>query len=146
MGTELFRGSGVAIVTPFTDSGINFDTFRQLVEFQIAGGTDAIVVEGTTGEPSTQTATEKRDAIAFMVDQVRRARRPAARSSPIARLSARRLRVRGRSPAGTSFIWSFLSPVVKCCQYMPGLPGGRRGDRSCLKESLTFCLPIWSRP
>lgn len=71
MGTELFRGSGVAIVTPFTESGINFDTFRQLVEFQIAGGTDAIIVEGTTGEPSTQTATEKRDAIAFMVDQVK---------------------------------------------------------------------------
>lgn len=54
MKTPLFRGAAVAIVTPFLPSGeVNYDKFRELVEQQIAGGTAAIVVCGTTGETST---------------------------------------------------------------------------------------------
>ncbi len=49
----LFKGSGVAICTPFTEDGINYDTFAKLVDFQIENGTDALVVCGTTGEKSS---------------------------------------------------------------------------------------------
>jgi len=66
---SIFTGSGVAIVTPFNDSGVNFDTFGKLIDFQIEQGTDAIVVCGTTGEPSTMTAREKEAAIAFAVER-----------------------------------------------------------------------------
>ncbi len=66
---SIFTGSGVAIVTPFSDSGVNFDTFGKLIDFQIEQGTDAIVVCGTTGEPSTMTAREKEAAIAFAVER-----------------------------------------------------------------------------
>ncbi|MGI5908100.1 MAG: 4-hydroxy-tetrahydrodipicolinate synthase [Christensenellales bacterium] len=66
---SIFTGSGVAIVTPFSDSGVNFDTFGKLIDFQIEQGTDAIVVCGTTGEPSTMSAREKEAAIAFAVER-----------------------------------------------------------------------------
>lgn len=56
----LFIGSAVAIVTPFDKDGkINYSRFKQLLEFQIANGTDAIVVCGTTGESSTLTVEER---------------------------------------------------------------------------------------
>ena len=63
----LFTGSGTALVTPFTQDGIDWDAFGQLIDWQLASGTDALVVCGTTGEPSTMTDEEKRDAIAFAV-------------------------------------------------------------------------------
>lgn len=55
----IFEGSAVALVTPFADSGINVGVLSDLIEFQIEGGTDAILVNGTTGEPPTTTAEEK---------------------------------------------------------------------------------------
>ena len=45
----LFTGSGVAIVTPFKDGKVNLSSFGRLIDRQIAGGTDAIIVCGTTG-------------------------------------------------------------------------------------------------
>ena len=58
--TPLFIGSGVALVTPFDRDGkINFSKFKQLIEFQIANDTDAIIVCGTTGEGSTLTTDER---------------------------------------------------------------------------------------
>lgn len=58
--TPLFIGSGVALVTPFDKDGkINFEQFKKLIEFQIASGTDAIIVCGTTGEGSTLTTNER---------------------------------------------------------------------------------------
>ncbi len=63
----IFKGSGVALATPFTEKGINFDVFEKLIEFQIANDTDALVVCGTTGEPSTMNSDEKRAAVAFVV-------------------------------------------------------------------------------
>jgi 4-hydroxy-tetrahydrodipicolinate synthase len=46
----MFKGSIVAIVTPFSNGQVDYEKLRELVEFQIAGGTDAIVPCGTTGE------------------------------------------------------------------------------------------------
>lgn len=68
----IFKGAGVAIVTPFHEDGsINYEKFAQLVEFQIAGGTDAIIVCGTTGESSTLTHEEHLDMIRFCVETVK---------------------------------------------------------------------------
>ena len=67
----IFKGAGVAIVTPFHEDGeINYEKFEQLVEEQIAGGTDAIIVCGTTGEASTLTHEEHLDLIRFCVEKV----------------------------------------------------------------------------
>ena len=53
---SIFKGSGVAVVTPMHDNGeVNYEQFARLLEFQIANGTDAIIVCGTTGESSTLT-------------------------------------------------------------------------------------------
>jgi len=65
----LFKGSCVALVTPFDDTGVNLPAFEKLVEFQISEGTDALLVCGTTGEPSTMSANEKRDAIECVVNK-----------------------------------------------------------------------------
>jgi 4-hydroxy-tetrahydrodipicolinate synthase len=67
----IFTGSGVAIVTPFYANGsVNFDALAALIEFQLANGTDAIVVCGTTGEASTLTDEEQIETIRFTVDAV----------------------------------------------------------------------------
>ena len=55
----LFKGCGTAICTPFNDSGVNFEEFKKLINFQIDNGADAIIVCGTTGEASTMTTEEK---------------------------------------------------------------------------------------
>ena len=65
-----FKGSATAIITPFTETGVNYDTFAALVEHQIAGGTDAIVFLGTTGEPATMSLDEQCAVMEFAVKQV----------------------------------------------------------------------------
>lgn len=55
----IFEGSAVALATPFTDDGINVDTLEQLLQFHLKNRTDAILVNGTTGEPATSTNEEK---------------------------------------------------------------------------------------
>ena len=66
----IFKGCGTAIVTPFIDGKINYDEFQKLIEFQIKGNIDAIIVCGTTGESSTMSLSERKDAIKFVVDIV----------------------------------------------------------------------------
>lgn len=67
----IFKGAGVAIVTPFHEDGsINYEKFAELIEFQIAGGTDAIIVCGTTGEASTLTHEEHLDLIRYCAEKV----------------------------------------------------------------------------
>ena len=67
----IFKGSGVAIVTPFTtDDKINYDEFKKLIDFQINNNTDAIIVCGTTGESATLTDYERRELIEFTVKYV----------------------------------------------------------------------------
>lgn len=70
MKQRIFTGSGVAIITPFTENGINFEELGRIIEDQIAGGTDAIVITGTTGESATMTDEEHRQAIKFAVEKV----------------------------------------------------------------------------
>ena len=66
----VFKGSGVAIITPFNENGINFPKFKELIEWQIAEGTDAIIVCGTTGEATTMSEYERKNAIKFVVETV----------------------------------------------------------------------------
>uniref|UniRef100_UPI004056C76D 4-hydroxy-tetrahydrodipicolinate synthase n=1 Tax=Agathobacter sp. TaxID=2021311 RepID=UPI004056C76D len=67
----LFKGAGVALVTPFTEAkSVNYEELEKLLEFQIAGGTDAIIVCGTTGEPVTMTEEERLSVIYFTIEKV----------------------------------------------------------------------------
>lgn len=67
----VFTGAGVAIVTPFKSNGeVNYEKFADLIEFQIANGTDAIIVCGTTGESSTLSHEEHLDVIKYCVEKV----------------------------------------------------------------------------
>ena len=70
MKKEIFRGAGVAIITPFTETGVNYNELGRIIEDQIAGGTDAIVITGTTGESATMTDAEHREAIRYTVGKV----------------------------------------------------------------------------
>lgn len=65
---NIFKGSGVAIVTPFNERGIDFKKLEELIEWHIKSGTDAIIVCGTTGEASTMTEQERKEAIKFVVE------------------------------------------------------------------------------
>lgn len=67
MRTTLFRGSGVALITPFTPDGIDYDAYGRLIDFQIENGTDALIAVGTTGEPATMTMEEHAEAIRFAI-------------------------------------------------------------------------------
>lgn len=68
---SLFRGAGVAIVTPFTeDKSVNYEELGRLIEYQIAGGIDAIIVCGTTGEPVTMTEEERLSVISYTIEKV----------------------------------------------------------------------------
>ena len=67
----IFKGAGVALVTPFhEDESVNFEALEALIEMQIEGGTDAIIVCGTTGEPSTMTEEERVSVIRFVIEKV----------------------------------------------------------------------------
>lgn len=68
---SLFTGSGVAIVTPFNESGVDFEKLRELLEWHIEQKTDAIIVCGTTGEASTMSEQERKETIKFTVDVVK---------------------------------------------------------------------------
>ena len=63
----LFEGAGVALVTPFKENGeVNYEKLEEIVEEQIAGGTDAIIACGTTGEATTMTHEEHLDVIEYI--------------------------------------------------------------------------------
>ena len=67
---SIFKGSGVAIVTPFNETGVDFSKLKELLEWHIENKTDAIIICGTTGEASTMTENEKKETIKFTVDTV----------------------------------------------------------------------------
>ena len=68
---SLYTGSGVAIVTPMhADGSVNYPVLKELIEFQLENGTDAIIICGTTGEASTMTDQEQIDAVRFTVETV----------------------------------------------------------------------------
>jgi len=70
MKTPIFKGSSTAIVTPFRDGKVDYKKLGELIDFQIAGGTAAITINGTTGECSTQTLEESTATIDFCVKYV----------------------------------------------------------------------------
>ncbi|MBQ9736674.1 MAG: 4-hydroxy-tetrahydrodipicolinate synthase [Clostridia bacterium] len=61
----VFKGAATALITPLTEAGIDYDAFGRLIDWQISEGINGLVVCGTTGEASTLTDDEHRDAIAF---------------------------------------------------------------------------------
>ena len=65
-----FNGSATALITPFTEDGVNYETLGQLIEYQIENGTDAIVFLGTTGEPSTMSFEEEHELMEYAVKKV----------------------------------------------------------------------------
>ncbi len=65
----IFRGAATALVTPLTAQGIDYPQLGRLIDWQIESGIDALVICGTTGEGSTLTDKEHRDAIAFAVER-----------------------------------------------------------------------------
>ena len=67
----IFKGAGVAIVTPMYEDGkVNYDKLEELLEYQIANSTDAIIICGTTGESATMTHGEHLKTIKFAIDKV----------------------------------------------------------------------------
>ncbi len=69
MKKTIFEGAATALVTPLTEQGIDYDAFGRLIDWQIESGIDALVICGTTGEGSTLTDEEHRDAIKFAVER-----------------------------------------------------------------------------
>ncbi|MBO5851975.1 MAG: 4-hydroxy-tetrahydrodipicolinate synthase [Clostridia bacterium] len=70
MKKTIFTGAATAIITPMDENGVNYQEFERLIEWQIEKGIDAIVSVGTTGEGSTLTDEEHKQAIKFCVDVV----------------------------------------------------------------------------
>lgn len=70
---SIFRGSGVAIITPFTkENTVNFEKLGELLEYHIQNSTDAIIINGTTGESATLTDEEKEKLIEYTLRKVNR--------------------------------------------------------------------------
>ena len=67
MKTPIFEGIATALITPITESGIDYEAFGKLIDWQIDEGVNALVICGTTGESSTLTDGEHREAIAYAV-------------------------------------------------------------------------------
>src|SRR5512141_1864670 len=70
MADPRFRGSGVALVTPFDQGGVNEGVLRELVRFQQREGTDALIICGSTGEAATMSPEEQRRALEIALDEV----------------------------------------------------------------------------
>jgi 4-hydroxy-tetrahydrodipicolinate synthase len=67
----IFKGAGVAIITPFTEKNeVNYEKLGELIDYQIANGTDSIIICGTTGEASTLSHEEHLECIRYTVDKV----------------------------------------------------------------------------
>lgn len=70
MKNTVFTGAATAIITPLNERGVDYEKFGALIEWQIREGIDAIVAVGTTGEGSTLTDAEHKEAIRFCVEKV----------------------------------------------------------------------------
>lgn len=69
MKKPIFRGAGVAIITPYTEDGINFEELGRIIDDQIENYTDAIIITGTTGESATMSVEEHKEAIRYAVER-----------------------------------------------------------------------------
>lgn len=66
----MFNGAGVAIVTPFKEGKIDFEAFKNLIDFHLENNTQALIVLGTTGEASTQSFKEREELVSLAVERV----------------------------------------------------------------------------
>ena len=69
---SIFRGAATALVTPFTDDKVDFKSLEKLVDMQLAGNIDALIVNGTTGEPTTMTHFERTAVAGAVIEHVRK--------------------------------------------------------------------------
>lgn len=70
---SIFKGAGVALITPFhADGSVNFDKLDELIDFHCGNGTDSIIICGTTGESSTLTEEEHMDCIKFTIERTKK--------------------------------------------------------------------------
>lgn len=67
----LFKGTTTALITPFTNDGVDFPALDRLLDFQVENGVDALVILGTTGEPATMSLDEKKSVIEFVVKKLK---------------------------------------------------------------------------
>ncbi len=67
---NFFKGLATAMITPFDEKGVNFKVFGEMIDYQIAGGVDALVILGTTGEPATMTDSEKVAVMEYAVEKI----------------------------------------------------------------------------
>lgn len=72
MKNTLFTGAGTALVTPMNDSGIDYDAYGRIIDFQIENGADALIVCATTGEAPTLDDDEHLEAVSFAVDRAKK--------------------------------------------------------------------------
>ena len=70
MKQTIFKGVATALITPMTSTGVDYDALGRLIDFQIAGGINALVAVGTTGESATLTPDERREVIRYTVRRV----------------------------------------------------------------------------
>lgn len=66
----IFRGAATALVTPLSQSGVDYDAFGRLIDWQIDSGIDALVIAGTTGEASTLTDEEHREVLRYAIERI----------------------------------------------------------------------------
>ena len=74
MKKPIFEGIATALITPITENGIDYDALGRLIDWQIAEGVNALVIAGTTGEGSTLTDEEHKEAIKEVMAQICRER------------------------------------------------------------------------
>ena len=67
----IFKGTATALITPFTESGVDFESLNRLLDQQVANGVNALVILGTTGEPATMSLDEKKSVIEFTVKKLK---------------------------------------------------------------------------
>ena len=70
MKNTVFTGAGTAVITPMTETGVDYEALGRLIDFQVEKGIDAIVASGTTGEGSTLTDREHEELVRFCVKRI----------------------------------------------------------------------------
>ena len=102
----IFRGAATALITPLDERGIDFDRLGCLIDWQIDEGIDALVICGTTGEASTLTDKEHRDAIAYAVERTNAASPSSPVPAPTTPLTPSSSPASPARPARTPAWWS----------------------------------------
>lgn len=67
---SIFKGVATALITPFTQDGVDYENFGRLIDWQIEQGINALVISGTTGESSTMTQLEHKQVLSFAIERI----------------------------------------------------------------------------